>query len=152
MHINGGRLASWICCVIGSIHLAHAITRAGNGWMTGMQRKKENSILGMEDTVPLRLIFSNEEDNQTTQGLLSTRVRAGSPQHQHQLTHVAQASFQVDAFGSSFILDVELNHDLLSSDYRERHVTQDGKTVEVKVSHGLLLNIFYAEIIWSDIC
>ncbi|XP_041423378.1 disintegrin and metalloproteinase domain-containing protein 22-like isoform X2 [Xenopus laevis] len=132
MHINGGRLASWICCVIGSIHLAHAITRAGNGWMTGMQRKKENSILGMEDTVPLRLIFSNEEDNQTTQGLLSTRVRAGSPQHQHQLTHVAQASFQVDAFGSSFILDVELNHDLLSSDYRERHVTQDGKTVEVK--------------------
>ncbi|OCT75641.1 hypothetical protein XELAEV_18030825mg [Xenopus laevis] len=132
MHINGGPLASWICCVIGSIHLAHASTRPENGGTSGMQRKKENSVLGMEDTVPLRLIFSNEEDNQTTQGLLSTRVRAGSPQHQDQLTHVAQASFQIDAFGSSFILDVELNHDLLSSDYRERHVTQDGKTVEVK--------------------
>ncbi|KAE8596116.1 hypothetical protein XENTR_v10015976 [Xenopus tropicalis] len=132
MHIKGGRLASWICCVIGSIHLAHGSTRAGNGWMTGTQRKKENNVLGMEDTVPLRLIFTNEVDNQTTQGLLSTRVRAGSPQHQDQLTHVARASFQIDAFGSSFILDVELNHDLLSSEYRERHVTQDGKTVEFK--------------------
>uniref|UniRef100_A0A8C3I9S3 ADAM metallopeptidase domain 22 n=1 Tax=Chrysemys picta bellii TaxID=8478 RepID=A0A8C3I9S3_CHRPI len=48
-------------------------------------------------------------------------------------THVARASFQVDAFGSSFILDVMLNHDLLSSEYLERHIEHGGKTVEVKV-------------------
>ncbi|KAM4704738.1 disintegrin and metalloproteinase domain-containing protein 22 [Rhinophrynus dorsalis] len=97
-----------------------------------MQRKKDNRLLGREDTVPLRLIFSTEQDNQTTQGELSTRVRAGSPQQLDQSTHVAQASFQIDAFGSSFILDVELNHDLLSSNYRERHITKEGKTVEIK--------------------
>uniref|UniRef100_A0A8C3L9Z6 ADAM metallopeptidase domain 22 n=1 Tax=Chrysolophus pictus TaxID=9089 RepID=A0A8C3L9Z6_CHRPC len=49
-----------------------------------------------------------------------------------QSTHIARASFQVDAFGSSFILDVTLNHDLLSSDYLERHIEQGGKAVEVK--------------------
>uniref|UniRef100_A0A8C0L730 ADAM metallopeptidase domain 22 n=1 Tax=Canis lupus dingo TaxID=286419 RepID=A0A8C0L730_CANLU len=49
-----------------------------------------------------------------------------------QLTHVDQASFQVDAFGTSFILDIMLNHDLLSSEYIERHVEHGGKTVEVK--------------------
>uniref|UniRef100_A0A8C9LAT7 ADAM metallopeptidase domain 22 n=1 Tax=Pavo cristatus TaxID=9049 RepID=A0A8C9LAT7_PAVCR len=47
-------------------------------------------------------------------------------------THIARASFQVDAFGSSFILDVMLNHDLLSSEYLERHIEQGGKAVEVK--------------------
>uniref|UniRef100_A0A8D2IZI2 ADAM metallopeptidase domain 22 n=1 Tax=Varanus komodoensis TaxID=61221 RepID=A0A8D2IZI2_VARKO len=47
-------------------------------------------------------------------------------------THIARASFQVDAFGSSFILDVELNHDLLSSEYLERHIEHGGKMVEVK--------------------
>uniref|UniRef100_A0A8B9T6Q1 ADAM metallopeptidase domain 22 n=1 Tax=Anas platyrhynchos TaxID=8839 RepID=A0A8B9T6Q1_ANAPL len=47
-------------------------------------------------------------------------------------THIARASFQVDAFGSSFILDVTLNHDLLSSEYLERHIEQGGKAVEVK--------------------
>uniref|UniRef100_A0A452UVV5 ADAM metallopeptidase domain 22 n=1 Tax=Ursus maritimus TaxID=29073 RepID=A0A452UVV5_URSMA len=48
------------------------------------------------------------------------------------LTHVDQASFQVDAFGTSFILDVVLNHDLLSSEYVERYVEHGGKMVEVK--------------------
>uniref|UniRef100_A0AAX7U1E3 ADAM metallopeptidase domain 22 n=1 Tax=Astatotilapia calliptera TaxID=8154 RepID=A0AAX7U1E3_ASTCA len=45
------------------------------------------------------------------------------------VNHVAQASFQVDAFGRKFILDVELNHDLLSSGYVERHSSENGKTV-----------------------
>uniref|UniRef100_A0A8K9Y7C0 ADAM metallopeptidase domain 22 n=1 Tax=Oncorhynchus mykiss TaxID=8022 RepID=A0A8K9Y7C0_ONCMY len=46
--------------------------------------------------------------------------------------HVAQASFQVDAFGEQFILDVELNHDLLSSKYMERHISENGKAVIFK--------------------
>uniref|UniRef100_A0A8C6A633 ADAM metallopeptidase domain 22 n=1 Tax=Marmota marmota marmota TaxID=9994 RepID=A0A8C6A633_MARMA len=48
------------------------------------------------------------------------------------MTHVDQASFQVDAFGTSFILDVTLNHDLLSLDYIERHIEHGGKTVQSK--------------------
>uniref|UniRef100_A0A4W6BR67 ADAM metallopeptidase domain 22 n=1 Tax=Lates calcarifer TaxID=8187 RepID=A0A4W6BR67_LATCA len=51
------------------------------------------------------------------------------PPHCHAVNHVAQASFQVNAFGREFILDVELNHDLLSSGYVERHLSEKGKTV-----------------------
>uniref|UniRef100_A0A8C4Z829 ADAM metallopeptidase domain 22 n=1 Tax=Gadus morhua TaxID=8049 RepID=A0A8C4Z829_GADMO len=50
----------------------------------------------------------------------------------HAVNHVAQASFQVDAFGRTFILDVELNHDLLSSKYVERHLSENGKAVITK--------------------
>uniref|UniRef100_A0AAQ5XMU3 ADAM metallopeptidase domain 22 n=1 Tax=Amphiprion ocellaris TaxID=80972 RepID=A0AAQ5XMU3_AMPOC len=48
------------------------------------------------------------------------------------MNHVAQVSFQVDAFGRKFILDVELNHDLLSSGYVEKHLSENGKTVEAE--------------------
>uniref|UniRef100_A0A8C4PT43 ADAM metallopeptidase domain 22 n=1 Tax=Equus asinus asinus TaxID=83772 RepID=A0A8C4PT43_EQUAS len=64
-----------------------------------------------------------------------SRIKAGmKPDGKgcQELTHVDQASFQVDAFGTSFILDVVLNHDLLSSGYIERHIEHGGKTVEVK--------------------
>ncbi|OXB64303.1 hypothetical protein ASZ78_005955 [Callipepla squamata] len=40
--------------------------------------------------------------------------------------HLAQASFQIEAFGSKFILDLTLNNDLLSSNYVEIHY-EDGK-------------------------
>ncbi|KAM4027097.1 disintegrin and metalloproteinase domain-containing protein 22 isoform 3-T3 [Anomaloglossus baeobatrachus] len=119
----------WTCCLIGALSLLHASSQADT-WLTEMHRKKENGFLGREDIVPLRLIFSSEQDNQTAHGLLNTRVRMDNSQDQS--THVAQVSFQIDAFGSSFILDVELNHDLLASDYVERHITKDGSTVEIK--------------------
>ncbi|XP_040290463.1 disintegrin and metalloproteinase domain-containing protein 22 isoform X3 [Bufo bufo] len=122
-------LDCWIGCLIGALYLVHASSQADT-WLTEMHRKKENGFLGREDTVPLRLIFSSEQDNQTARGLLNTRVRMDNSQDQS--THIAQVSFQIDAFGSSFILDVELNHDLLSSDYVERHITKDGSTVEMK--------------------
>ncbi|XP_073438008.1 disintegrin and metalloproteinase domain-containing protein 22 isoform X6 [Dendrobates tinctorius] len=122
-------LECWLCCLIGALYLVHASSQADT-WLTEMHRKKENGFLGREDIVPLRLIFSSEQDNQTAHGLLNTRVRMDN--NQDQSTHVAQVSFQIDAFGSSFILDVELNHDLLASDYLERHITKDGSTVEIK--------------------
>ncbi|XP_069585577.1 disintegrin and metalloproteinase domain-containing protein 22 isoform X7 [Ranitomeya imitator] len=122
-------LECWLCCLIGALYLVHASSQADT-WLTEMHRKKENGFLGREDIVPLRLIFSSEQDNQTAHGLLNTRVRMDNSQDQS--THVAQVSFQIDAFGSSFILDVELNHDLLASDYVERHITKDGSTVEIK--------------------
>uniref|UniRef100_A0A3Q2PTZ0 ADAM metallopeptidase domain 22 n=1 Tax=Fundulus heteroclitus TaxID=8078 RepID=A0A3Q2PTZ0_FUNHE len=61
-----------------------------------------------EDTVPLRLVYSRHNHSQITHNELSTRVKA-SP-GSTQMEHVSQATFQVDAFGKTFILDVELNH------------------------------------------
>ncbi|XP_077347003.1 disintegrin and metalloproteinase domain-containing protein 22 isoform X7 [Lithobates pipiens] len=121
--------APWICCVIGCVYVVHASIQPDT-WVTEMHRKKENRFSGREDIVPLRLIFNSERDNQTGQSALSTRVRTDSSRDKS--THVAQASFQIDAFGTSFILDVELNHDLLSSSYVERHITNEGNAVEVK--------------------
>ncbi|TKC50746.1 hypothetical protein EI555_017875, partial [Monodon monoceros] len=43
-----------------------------------------------------------------------------------QAVHLAQASFQIEAFGSKFILDLTLNNGLLSSDYVEIHY-ENGK-------------------------
>uniref|UniRef100_A0A8C6UQV7 ADAM metallopeptidase domain 22 n=1 Tax=Neogobius melanostomus TaxID=47308 RepID=A0A8C6UQV7_9GOBI len=61
-----------------------------------------------------------------------------------QVNHVASASFQVDAFGRRFIFDVELNHDLLSSDYGGEHCYYQGKVRDIPQSfvalstcHGL---------------
>ncbi|XP_054017015.1 disintegrin and metalloproteinase domain-containing protein 22 [Dryobates pubescens] len=92
-------------------------------------RRGENRFAERESIRPLRLV-SGEGGGGARRPALSTRVRSGAARTQS--THIARASFQVDAFGSSFILDVTLNHDLLSSEYLERHIEQGGKTVEVK--------------------
>ncbi|KAJ3597608.1 hypothetical protein NHX12_001131 [Muraenolepis orangiensis] len=63
---------------------------------------------GQEDTVPLRLVASRRNHSQVTHDELTTRIKASGP-GTAQVNHVAQASFQVDAFGRKFILDVELN-------------------------------------------
>uniref|UniRef100_A0A3B3YHV2 ADAM metallopeptidase domain 22 n=1 Tax=Poecilia mexicana TaxID=48701 RepID=A0A3B3YHV2_9TELE len=64
-------------------------------------------FVGKENTVPLRLVYSSQNHSQITHDELSTRVKA-SPDSA-QMEHVTQAAFQVDAFGKTFILDVELN-------------------------------------------
>uniref|UniRef100_A0A096MIE1 ADAM metallopeptidase domain 22 n=1 Tax=Poecilia formosa TaxID=48698 RepID=A0A096MIE1_POEFO len=87
-------------------------------------------FVGKENTVPLRLVYSSQNHSQITHDELSTRVKA-SPDST-QMEHVIQATFQVDAFGKTFILDVELNHDLLSSGYQERHLSENGKIVVTK--------------------
>uniref|UniRef100_A0A3P8ZVV8 ADAM metallopeptidase domain 22 n=1 Tax=Esox lucius TaxID=8010 RepID=A0A3P8ZVV8_ESOLU len=88
-------------------------------------------FVGKEDTVPLRLLYSMHNRSQIPHDVLNTRTRASTSPTQV-VNHVAQASFQVDAFGEKFILDVELNHDLLSSKYVERHISDDGKAVVSK--------------------
>nr|XP_058153024.1 disintegrin and metalloproteinase domain-containing protein 22 isoform X19 [Dasypus novemcinctus] len=95
-----------------------------------LEMRNENRFLERESIVPLRLIYRSGGKDETRHDALDTRVR-GDPGG-GQLTHVDQASFQVDAFGTSFILDVVLNHDLLSSEYIERYIEQGGKSVEVK--------------------
>ncbi|XP_014731079.1 PREDICTED: disintegrin and metalloproteinase domain-containing protein 22 [Sturnus vulgaris] len=92
-------------------------------------RRGRSPFAERESIRPLRLV-SGEGGGGARWPALSTRVRSEAARAQS--THIARASFQVDAFGSSFILDVTLNHDLLSSEYLERHIEQGGKTVEVK--------------------
>ncbi|XP_058153013.1 disintegrin and metalloproteinase domain-containing protein 22 isoform X7 [Dasypus novemcinctus] len=103
---------------------------AGGASLKELEMRNENRFLERESIVPLRLIYRSGGKDETRHDALDTRVR-GDPGG-GQLTHVDQASFQVDAFGTSFILDVVLNHDLLSSEYIERYIEQGGKSVEVK--------------------
>uniref|UniRef100_A0A4W5QUJ7 ADAM metallopeptidase domain 23 n=1 Tax=Hucho hucho TaxID=62062 RepID=A0A4W5QUJ7_9TELE len=72
-------------------------------------------------TYPSRLIYYLKEDSESTYHGLDTRAR-------NQAVHLAQASFQLEAFGSRFVLDLTLNNDLLSSDYVEIHY-EEGKPV-----------------------
>ncbi|MEQ2302312.1 hypothetical protein AMECASPLE_005549, partial [Ameca splendens] len=100
----------WISllCVCGLMHVGHqSILDAPNGeaLLSLKTLRGAGRFVGKEDTVPLRLVYGNH--SQITHDELSTRVKAslGSTQ----MEHVAQATFQVDAFGKTFILDVELN-------------------------------------------
>ncbi|XP_029694355.1 disintegrin and metalloproteinase domain-containing protein 22 isoform X2 [Takifugu rubripes] len=84
-------------------------------------------LAGKEDTVPLRLLYNRDNRGQVAQDELSTRVKSGPASAK--ANHLAHASFQIDAFSRKFILDVDLNHDLLSSAYVERHLSEKGKPV-----------------------
>ncbi|XP_017391973.1 disintegrin and metalloproteinase domain-containing protein 22 isoform X10 [Cebus imitator] len=104
--------------------------QAGDASLTELEKRKENRFLERQSIVPLRLIYRSDGEDETRHDVLDTLVRGDTGGRK--LTHVDRASFQVDAFGTSFILDVVLNHDLLSSEYIERHIEHGGKTVEVK--------------------
>ncbi|XP_057587536.1 disintegrin and metalloproteinase domain-containing protein 22 isoform X11 [Hippopotamus amphibius kiboko] len=134
-----------LLCALGTCPPARC-GRAGDASLTELERRKENRFLERQSIVPLRLIYSSGGEDETGHDALDTWVR-GDPSggqiqmllksisqkdYRPDLTHVDQASFQLDVFGTSFILDVLLNHDLLSSEYVERHVEPGGKTVEVK--------------------
>ncbi|XP_074223619.1 disintegrin and metalloproteinase domain-containing protein 22 isoform X3 [Camelus bactrianus] len=118
-----------LLCALGTCPLTRC-GRPGDASLTEMERRNENRFLERQSIVPLRLIYRSGGEDESGHDELDTRVR-GDPGG-GQLTHVDQASFQLDAFGTSFILDVLLNHDLLSSEYVERHIEHGGKTVEVK--------------------
>ncbi|KAK5862305.1 hypothetical protein PBY51_017715 [Eleginops maclovinus] len=99
----------WISllCVCGLMHVGHqSRPNAQNGDALKALRDA-GRFVGKEDTVPLRLLYSRHNHSQITGDELSTRVKASSGSKQ--VNHVAQASFQVDAFGRKFLLDVELN-------------------------------------------
>ncbi|XP_052351440.1 disintegrin and metalloproteinase domain-containing protein 22-like isoform X1 [Oncorhynchus keta] len=125
----------WISllCVFGLMCLVHSsnhIPRNGDALSQAKAVRDASRFAWKEDTVPLRLLYSMHNHSQITHDVISTRTRASSSPTQG--NHVAQASFQVDAFGEQFILDVELNHDLLSSKYVERHISENGKAVIFK--------------------
>ncbi|XP_064421727.1 disintegrin and metalloproteinase domain-containing protein 23-like [Latimeria chalumnae] len=60
-----------------------------------------------EITTPKRLLHQSHSKEEVQQHLLNTRVRNDNKDANH--IHLAQASFLVEAFGSTFILDLELN-------------------------------------------
>ncbi|EGW07203.1 Protein DBF4-like A [Cricetulus griseus] len=72
-----------------------------------LERGDENRFLERQSIVPLRLIYRLGGEDETWHDRLNTRVRGDLGGQQ--LTHVDKTSFQVDAFGTSFILDVRLN-------------------------------------------
>ncbi|XP_064560307.1 disintegrin and metalloproteinase domain-containing protein 22 isoform X1 [Zonotrichia leucophrys gambelii] len=119
--------ACLLCLALGA--LTAAAGGAGPATAAAGRQRGESPFAERESIRPLRLV-SGEGGGGARWPALSTRVRSEAARAQS--THIARASFQVDAFGSSFILDVTLNHDLLSSEYLERHIEQGGKTVEVK--------------------
>uniref|UniRef100_A0AAQ5ZCG9 ADAM metallopeptidase domain 22 n=1 Tax=Amphiprion ocellaris TaxID=80972 RepID=A0AAQ5ZCG9_AMPOC len=104
-------------------------------------------FVGKQDTVPLRLLYSRHNHSQISEDELSTRVKAASSSGSAQMNHVAQVSFQVDAFGRKFILDVELNHKseaVLFCPQEAEHCYYQGKVRDVPHSfvalstcHGL---------------
>ncbi|CAN8184971.1 unnamed protein product [Coccothraustes coccothraustes] len=119
--------ACLLCLALGA--LTAAAGGSGPATAAAGRQRGESPFSERESIRPLRLV-SGEGGGGARWPALSTRVRSEAARAQS--THIARASFQVDAFGSSFILDVTLNHDLLSSEYLERHIEQGGKTVEVK--------------------
>ncbi|XP_068942313.1 disintegrin and metalloproteinase domain-containing protein 22 isoform X9 [Petaurus breviceps papuanus] len=136
-------LLPWLLLGISGIFPLALCRLPGDALLTELERRNENRFLERENIVPLRLIYRSGGEDQTRHDVLTTRIRAapaggGTGDGQvsgglpSESTHVDQASFQVDAFGSTFILDVVLNHDLLSSEYLERHIDHGGKIVEVK--------------------
>ncbi|KAG7220617.1 hypothetical protein INR49_017871, partial [Caranx melampygus] len=64
--------------------------------------------MATEITYPKRLVQQIKSEEEMAHERLDTRVRNGSGDSSP--VHLAQSSFQVEAFGHTFTLDLELNH------------------------------------------
>ncbi|XP_052426023.1 disintegrin and metalloproteinase domain-containing protein 22 isoform X3 [Carassius gibelio] len=116
----------------------------------GAERGSEQNAYSEELTQPQRLLQRSDAEEELPHGHLGTLVKIdadGAHLYLPSLNfctsirptasdenflsvrpiHLAQISFQVTAFGIPFVLDLELNHDLLSSNYVERHFDEDGR-------------------------
>ncbi|XP_026078693.1 disintegrin and metalloproteinase domain-containing protein 11 isoform X1 [Carassius auratus] len=91
----------------------------------GAERGREQSAYAEELTQPQRLLQRTDAEEELPHGHLGTLVK-NDADGAHPI-HLAQISFLVTAFGIPFVLDLELNHDLLSSNYAERHFDEDGR-------------------------
>ncbi|XP_020560791.2 disintegrin and metalloproteinase domain-containing protein 11 [Oryzias latipes] len=81
-----------------------------------------------EITFPKRLVQQIESEEEMAHDFLDTRVKNSSKDSTP--VHLAQSCFQVEAFGLTFTLDLELNHHLLSSDYVERRFNHKGRPLQ----------------------
>ncbi|KAM3859950.1 disintegrin and metalloproteinase domain-containing protein 11 [Diretmus argenteus] len=123
---DGNRLVRFpLAAAINSLHPAAAGAVLGlMGWEVREQREKRH--LPAEEVVqPKRLLQQTHSHEELPHSRLDTLVKNDTVGVKP--IHLAQSSFLVEAFGTSFILDLELNHNLLSSDYVERHFDEDGQ-------------------------
>ncbi|XP_038604623.1 disintegrin and metalloproteinase domain-containing protein 23 isoform X1 [Tachyglossus aculeatus] len=107
--------------------IAEALAEEDTTLQQNNSRSSNNSysnIMQEEITLPSRLIYYVNKDSESPYHVLDTKAR--HQQKHNKAVHLAQASFQIEAFGSQFILDLTLNNGLLSSDYVEIHY-EDGK-------------------------
>ncbi|KAK7146918.1 hypothetical protein R3I94_009682 [Phoxinus phoxinus] len=126
LRVGNSFLCLFVAVMSSVVHTSISLPHYGDALVKTRARRDDARFLGKESTVPVRLMYRIDGDTQTPHDVLNTRVRTSSDSKQN---HVAQASFQVEAFGQTFVLDVELNHDLLSSNYIERHISEEGKSV-----------------------
>ncbi|XP_007501919.1 disintegrin and metalloproteinase domain-containing protein 23 isoform X1 [Monodelphis domestica] len=106
---------------------AGALADEENAFQQNSSRRNNNSYsnaVQKEITLPSRLVYYINQDSESPYHVLDTKARY--QQKHNKAVHLAQASFQIEAFGSRFILDLTLNNGLLSSDYVEIHY-EDGK-------------------------
>ncbi|ELW70806.1 Disintegrin and metalloproteinase domain-containing protein 23 [Tupaia chinensis] len=66
-----------------------------------------SNVMQKEITLPSRLIYYINQDSESPYHVLDTKAR--HQQKHNKAVHLAQASFQIEAFGSKFILDLILN-------------------------------------------
>uniref|UniRef100_A0A673Z610 ADAM metallopeptidase domain 11 n=1 Tax=Salmo trutta TaxID=8032 RepID=A0A673Z610_SALTR len=105
-----------------------SVSNRGDGETWEWQPAEEQGDRGPaveEVTQPKRLLQQIDSEGELVHRHLDTRVKNHTEGAQP--VHLAQSSFLVEAFGKSFILDLELNHNLLSSDYVERHFDDEGR-------------------------
>ncbi|XP_069789915.1 disintegrin and metalloproteinase domain-containing protein 23-like isoform X2 [Narcine bancroftii] len=90
-------------------------------WTAGADaaRNRSGDAAQQEITWPLRLIYYVHDDSESTYHILDTKAR--NQQRDDQAVHLTHASFQIKAFDNTFTLDITLNHNLLSSNYKEIH-------------------------------
>ncbi|KAM9520791.1 disintegrin and metalloproteinase domain-containing protein 11 isoform 3-T3 [Guaruba guarouba] len=115
-------LRGWLLAV-----LLWVAPRAGPAAQAGSLQRRlpragwQDGRVDSQITHPSRLV-GHSSGGEVQKHQLDTRVRnepagGGGPG-----LHLARVSFVVRAFGSAFTLDLQLNHHLLASHYKERHI------------------------------
>ncbi|XP_056627202.1 disintegrin and metalloproteinase domain-containing protein 11 isoform X1 [Triplophysa dalaica] len=90
-----------------------------------LEQGREQNTCAEERTQPQRLLQGTDTDVELPHQHLRTLAKTDAD-GAHPI-HLAQVSFLLKAFGMTFVLDLELNHDLLASTYVERHFDVDGR-------------------------
>ncbi|XP_077594819.1 disintegrin and metalloproteinase domain-containing protein 11-like [Stigmatopora nigra] len=108
------------CLLFAAIFLWCYVTGLREGWQPPIK----------DIVQPKRLLQQIHSQDEVLHSHLDTRIQNSSMGAKP--IHLAQSSFLVEAFDRSFILDLELNHHLLSTDYIERHFQEDGQPSQIK--------------------
>uniref|UniRef100_A0A8D2LZY1 ADAM metallopeptidase domain 23 n=1 Tax=Varanus komodoensis TaxID=61221 RepID=A0A8D2LZY1_VARKO len=84
-----------------------------NSSSSSSKYNSHSSVFQKEITLPSRLVYYLNGDSETPYHILDTRTR--HQQKHNKAVHLAQASFQIEAFGSTFTLDLSLNKGIKNS-------------------------------------